>query len=80
MVGILARLESSARLHQLSGYSQLQNLPALWHGVKHAKVDCFTECGCSVDTPLDKTLAPGSLPGFVYAFKVAGCRATKGTT
>jgi hypothetical protein len=53
MVGILARLESGARLHHLSGYSQLQNLPAMWHDVKHRQLDSFTECGCSVDTSLD---------------------------
>ncbi|VVD28445.1 conserved protein of unknown function [Paraburkholderia dioscoreae] len=53
MVGILARLESGARLHRLPGYSQLQNLPALWHGVKRGQVDSFTECGCSVDTSLE---------------------------
>jgi hypothetical protein len=53
MVGILARLQSGASLHQFAGYSQLQNLPALWHDVKRWQVDCFTECGCSVDTSLE---------------------------
>jgi hypothetical protein len=53
MRGILSRLDRGASLHQLTGYSQLQNLPALCHAIKDRQIDSFTECGRSVDTSPD---------------------------
>ncbi|RKO06417.1 hypothetical protein D8O04_29090 [Burkholderia mallei] len=51
MSGILSRLGKTARLRLSTGYSQLQNLPALLCGVKTVTTDSFTRRRHSVDTP-----------------------------